>query len=585
MSPHSADDNKGASKRNSAIEGEIIIDHSDHNKSAEVAPKVGIKSPPLVVPELEHLNEKTPPPPQIPAKDIPKAPPQQNQQTSVVVPGGVSGAAMNPAGYFKSKYLGRRSVKHFTPTTPQPILAQPVVDTRLQAEAAAQPRSFDAGKKKMFGIAFVLTMVVLTILGYVFGVYIPNRPENVYSSGFDRTGKAFESIINNATDSETLDKMLNAEMSGLFEYRKVNETITGDIAVNLARDKVQINVAGVGASTGNADKQYSAEIISAFGDETTEAATFFKSVGLGFFGLEKSIPNLSKYNGKWIAAEGSSSKQIALSSTSLLSSGLLKGTVDNVWSAASSEPLTNNDINELSKTTSAILREYVFTKDTTKSIFVEKEYVGKEDTSTGQGYHYIVGLNKQNYIAFCKALNMGIIDSSAYHKQTRLEEDAITEEKVNSDITCEKQNESINEDAPIEIWIDANSKLIHKFRFVKSVFNGSYVEYGQNYRGNERLEFFYNFSSEGESKATKAIYAVDLSSGKAEFKLEESSGTDETQEFLILSLSSQPSEADFEILRPDGTIKLSDIAKKSGNSLESLLNKRDEPASESDIIY
>lgn len=585
MSPHSADDNKGASKKNSAIEGEIIIDHSDHNKPAEATPKVDIKSPSSVVPEPEHLNEKAPPAPQISAKDISKAPPQQSQQTSVVVPGGVSGAAMNPAGYFKSKYLGRRSVKHFTPTTPQPILAQPVIEAGLQAQTAVQPRSFDARRKKMFGIAFVLAIAVLTILGYVFGVYIPNKPENVYSSGFDRTGKAFESIINNATDSDTLDKMLNSEASGLFEYRKVNETITGDISVNLARGKVQIDVAGTGTSTGNADKQYSAEIISTFGDETTEAATFFKSVGLGFFGLEKSIPNLSQYKGKWIAAEGSSSKQIVLSSTALLSSDLLKNTVENIESATSSEPLTNNDINELSKTLSAVFREYVFTKDTTRSIFVKKEYVGKEDTSTGQGYHYIVGLNKQNYIAFCKALNTGIIDSSVYNKQTSLEEDAITEEKVNSDITCEKQNESINEDVPIEIWIDANSKLIQKFRFVKSVFNGSYVEYGQNYRGNERLELFYNFSSEGESKAAKAIYAVDLRSGKAEFKLEKSSGTDETQEFLILSLSSQPSEADFEILRPDGTIKLSDIAKKSGNSLESLLNKSEEPASESDIIY
>src|SRR5688500_18121467 len=58
------------------------------------------------------------------------------------------------------------------------------------------------GKKKALVAAGAAAVVVLGAAGYVFGFYLPNKPENVYKSALSNTGEGYQALIDYADNKE-----------------------------------------------------------------------------------------------------------------------------------------------------------------------------------------------------------------------------------------------------------------------------------------------------------------------------------------------------------------------------------------------
>lgn len=397
----------------------------------------------------------------------------------------------------------------------------------------------------MFGLPVLL--VLLLGGGYVFGMYLPNRPQAVWSTGLSRSGKAIDSIVGTATEKKTIQQFDKSEITTKLDGKAGDQKFSGSFDIKFDKTKadgsLNINVDNFNGK----DVKVAAKVLSEVKDKNTFPTIYLQVSGFKNLGLDLFIPKINNYDGKWISLDKDSLKQLGL---------------DESIANTSDTQLTASEYSEVIKTFVDVTDQYILTDDKSKAVLEQKSYVGKERVENTSAYHYTVGLNKAHAKDYCQALINKIADTAAYKK--------LIKDNTTKDNTIKECKSSIDESKDtdtFDLWIDAKYKLIHKIRFTDEKDKDSYSEFGQNYKGGDSLEIFI-YSQEGKSKGKingKLTSNFKSLTTEGTFTFDyPSTGADSTSLNLTIDISAKPYSGDINVSKPSGTVSISQLLKDLG---------------------
>jgi hypothetical protein len=359
----------------------------------------------------------------------------------------------------------------------------------------------------------VAVLVVLIGGGYVFGMYLPNKPENVYKTGLGRTGKAVDALLSAGTEKTKLDTIKKGtEVSGSVVVQGPNNNrYSGTFSSNSDDKHSNSNLT---YSPDKTTEDFKAQVLTELADGQPYPNLYFKLTGLSAIGGDQIAPQLAQYDGKWINV-----------SPSYIES-LIPADPDTAQDANNS--LTPEDVTELSRAVITTTREYVFTNDPTKNVLVQNSFKGTETVDGQAAYRYEMGLNKQHSKDFCKAIITNVMATKAYKHIPGVPHDNLAETQKSAITGCQQEiDTNLKDSDTFDMWVSKKTKLISKVRFTDDNQKGTYVDIGQNYTGGSNLPMYTAYHNDAEhynvkvslnadldTNTTKASVAVDTGQGK-----------------------------------------------------------------------
>ncbi len=415
--------------------------------------------------------------------------------------------------------------------------------------AARKPRR----KRKI--VLSVLGAVIIAGLagGYVFGMYLPAKPENVWNTAFDRTGKALDSLVETAANDSTSKAYEKLQVNGTVDVTsgttKFNGTVDGKFDPTTANGAVTVNY------NDPAGKQYklAVDLRSQQADGETYPNSYLRLNGLKVLGLDALIPGISDYDNKWIYISSDYLKSLAPITSD---------------DKAGTEPqVTKADVIEVSKAFARVTDEYVFTTNPAKAVVINKQFVGKETSEGVAAYHYKAGINKSHAKDYCTAVGNALADTAAYKKFAAADSSAdATDQKASITQSCEDGTKDIKDTDGFDLWVEQSFKLIQKVRFTDSKDTGAYIEVGQGYNGTNVIPQFARYHSDKDKLDLNEEASLDTASkattitvtGKQQ-KTDTSDGFD-----MSLKLNMTPFTGTVPFDKPANSIPLTDVFKRFG---------------------
>ena len=492
-----------------------------------------------------------------------------------------------------------------SPPPPQTPAANPEWPLYQPPLLAATPdNSFGSGiekRKKMFIFGGVCAFILLSTLGFIFGYYLPNKPENVWKTGLSRTGKALDSLVADATTTEKIDLYTSGDLYGTFEYNFEDNKNGGTFFAKYG-DSV-LNV-GFNATIGSSEpaEEVSLDIRGATEDGKQVPTIYAKAKGLDGLGLGAFYPGLdAMINDKWIVADAEYLEGIGSSAASLVgdfsSTGPDTGGDEDVTDEQEPE-LTKEDVAEVSQVASKVTRDYVFNPSPDKSILNNDGFVGKEEVDGIKAYHYKVSISKENSTKYCQAFYSAIAETRAYKKfesgdgasEAEICVSPDDEEDIEFDEELEDTSEGAgsedsselpaetelnNDGMEMDLWIDAKTKLIYKLRLSDPEAKDNYVDIGQRYSGGDNVVLFIAGNEQETKQRGKIETTFNIKNGTSSTIAEYASEDPGSSGSIKVTLESKPLSEDFSIEVPEGAIPLQDVLESIGVSGESLIAPTD----------
>ncbi|HEX5798288.1 MAG TPA: hypothetical protein VFX79_02935 [Candidatus Saccharimonadales bacterium] len=519
------------------------------------APKDDIPSSPGGV--IQPTGAENSPPP-APAADNPSPPPPPSEPIKNELPQNnqTGFASTNPPASPSQSTPSSPGGTQFGPNPAQPggpeIFPSDPIST---AGAGANPSFF---KKKLFLIGLPILLVLL-IAGYVFGYYIPNKPENVYRTGMNRSGDALEMILNQATERETYDKFKKSEVNATMDINYNNQNINGEFNAKFDETKLDSNLKLGLPVEGSEPINLDLSVLSETADGKEFPDTYLNLKGMKALGADLFLPGISKYEGKWLE----------------ISSDYLQSIADQYGLEAPETQDNTEDFPTFDEISSLIrdlygdTNEYVFTTDPEKAVIENKQYLGKEEVEGTDTFHYEVALNKENYKKYCEAVSNTLASSPTYKKFSGLNDEQIEEQKQKIGEDCQKDADTIKAEDTFEMWIDSKYKLIKKIR-IYSEDKKSYFDIGQNYDGTDEVGLFFAFASEEGNFNSKITVTTNLNTAESSGEVTFNGGENEGAYDGKITLSMKSLSGDFEITKPNNTIGIGKLLKELGIDPKSL---------------
>lgn len=450
-----------------------------------------------------------------------------------------------------------------TPNSQAPQTNPPPADNgSVGANSPIPPGTRPGAKnKKPLIIALsALGVTLLLVLGGVFGYYIPNRPENVWNSGLDRSGTALTSLIENLTEEEKLEQWSSSEIDASIEYQTPGGNFSGNLNLLIDQQNATGSFAmGLDGSDpeAGADGEFSLDFAAENLDDQNLTDIFFRYSGAEMFGLDFFVPGISSFEGQWIHADAEYLRS--------------------AWQREGSEPeeynpITSQESAQLAQVIADTTSEYVFSTDPDKAILENQEFAGDEEVDGLRTYRYKVSFNQDNAEKYCLTLTERVIEEPAYKKLSGLEDEALQSEKQAAADRCQNSAQEAADDVEtFDIWIDRDSKLIYKVRFEDSD-NSSFVELGQKPNDDNKLVIFANFegqnqnagvpessdSGSGYKAALEMTVDIDRSSVDSTFTLE-SNSQQLGKSNLNTAFSIKPYDGAVEVQRPSDAVDIEEF--------------------------
>jgi hypothetical protein len=406
--------------------------------------------------------------------------------------------------------------------------------------------SLKPNRKKLFFGMFAALLVLLLGGGFVFAFYLPNQPSNVFKTGLGRTGQALDKLVADSTSKDHLSSFKKSELILSIEGKLGNNNFTGKLDTKLDATTSNNSLQITNAQTGQREQVLSANLLTKLKEGATFPDIYFQITGLKSLGLDAFIPAITQYEGKWISIDSSYLEKLGISANTL------KQSKDN--------QLTTDDIAELARATSGVVRDYALNSNPKTAIFVEKKYIGKEKVEDGtQAYHFEAGINKENAKNFCSQLITKLAATGAVKKLPGVT--AITDEQKKSAVkSCQDSINGIKDDQKFDVWVDAKYKLIYKVRINDDKNPGSYVEFGQIYKGTDDLTLFLNFLNPVDKADTKVTITTNL---KTNITKGTATATGNQYSFKA-SLEAKPYTGDIKADKPATTVPIQDVINTLG---------------------
>lgn len=473
----------------------------------------------------------------------------------------------NPASS-PSSFAPQPQPEVISPTTPPPPVTPPAASPQSQPTPPAtnspsyQPGQVYSGsggilpvikqdkspKKKRLLIGGILAAVILLGLGGVFAFYLPNKPENVWSAGLNRSGQTVDKLVVAATEEQKLAKVENSEFSGTAEANIDGETYKGSF--NSRYDANQSNNSFSYKADGQSE-DFNVKLLTDLAENQDYPDIYFQIAGLRSLGVDQYMPGAEKYDGKWIS----------------VSSAYLKSVVPTEKEAETDKnpQFTSQDAAELSRIVSRTTQEYVFTSEPDKAVLVRKSFVGTEAIENNiSANHYIVGIHKENAKKYCRALIDSFMSAEAYKHIPEVNPATIDKDKQEAIKSCEEGvDKDIDDKDEFDMWIDKKRKLISKVRFTNTEEKGDYVEVGQTYTDGDVVPLFMKMHSDKDKYDGTITLEADMKNSITKGSLNFETTGDQKGSFKA-SFEFKPIDGDVTIEKPADAIPIEEVMKAFG---------------------
>lgn len=448
-----------------------------------------------------------------------------------------------------------------SPVSPQPTVpaqspltpsdsapGQSGISNQFPAATAVSPPP-KKKKTKLFA-AIAIFVVVLLGAGYVFAFYIPNKPQNVYKTGLNRSGQAIDKIINQATEQKALATIKRTNITGSINATASGATYSGNLDVKFDPSKSNGSLTIATTQQDQAEQKLTANFISDLPAGTQYPNIYFQVSGLKSFGLADIIPALADYDGKWISIDADYLKSL----------GAQAATAQDT----EKQQLSAADISELARAATKATTDYVFTADPKKAIFVQKQFVGKETVDGIKAYHYVVGYNKDNSKAYCSALINSVFSTNAYKKLPWVDASTIEDQKKNSIKDCQDSVDTGKDSETLDMWVDAKYKLIHKVRSYDNDKKDSYTDLGQTYTGGDDVTFFVTSHEASTSTDGNITLKLNLKTYDTQATITYKSTDKDSPYDVKITAEAKPYTQDIKTDKPANVIPVKDVLNKLG---------------------
>ena len=359
-------------------------------------------------------------------------------------------------------------------------------------------------------MAIGLVLLLIATASYIFFIYIPNRPENIYRRALGSVGSGLdlldESELLSFTTTTSYSGQFIIKYPGLFSGARDAATTDGQSRAFEAclgsegndGDQLQIDVSGQFNLV--AGEQVVQDTVLHFDTWANTQNLFGAEIRLLGADDGELLPTIYYYLDKTECVEGLRDL-IAPSETldayvedlfdnwwkidfqefidlSIVDLGDLEELVDQLENLTWPEH-TQQDYEEINQILVDSLQTYIFTADTDKMVFQMDELVDAQADYEGTPTkRYSTTINRQNMVAMSKQLRDQIHASQAYNKIIDLLEPSEVElEEYKSswdDDRLEEDAQNFAETTTVEIWVDAKTGILRNLRFTDNDLFGSY---------------------------------------------------------------------------------------------------------------
>ncbi|HSH55943.1 MAG TPA: hypothetical protein VK983_03895, partial [Candidatus Limnocylindrales bacterium] len=475
-----------------------------------------------------------------PQQEYQPAPSSEYQQPQSI-------SVQEPSDHSEYSQTSQSPLPNNHPLAPLGNLSQPAV-VYADGPVVSPPQRSRRKRNLILGAAATVALL-LGSAGYVFGYYIPNKPENVWATGMERSGTVLTTLMTEATDKETAQAFESTSLSGNMEIRSQDQVFKGAVASSYSQTTSDNTFTIQLKDQSGADQKVAMNLLTDIPAGKEYPDIFFKYTGLAALGADAYLPAASSYEGKWITV-----------SSDYIASFLPAEEAEEL----KREELTHQDAAELGKIITDTTREYVLTSDESKSVLVRKSFVATEKLGNVSAHHYKVSLNKENAVRFCTALTERIMSSKAYLKLPWADAERVEQDKKDSLESCKRDAaESIDEKDTFDMWIDRKYKLIHKIRITDQKERQDYVEIGQSYSGGDEIPLFVVIQSKSDEYHgridLKVNQKTDTTTASVDF-----AGDGEDDFAIKAQLTFKPYKGVVTIERPKTTVPIQAVLKQLG---------------------
>ena len=406
---------------------------------------------------------------------------------------------------------------------------------------------------KLLAIAGAASVLVLGGGGYVLGYYIPNRPANVYKAALTNTGEGYDQLTKYAQDKDVAKKLQNTEVSGSYKVETDGASTDGKFKAHVD-DKNATFSGDIGLGT----TRMTVDGVVKDADNSDSPDLYMKVGGIKGLGAQFGMPALDTLDSQWITIDHSLIDNLSKQVES--SQGL--NSTSNTMAAPKEE-----DAVAASKVIGDVSKKYLFTSNKDNAVLEMDSFVGKETVDGKPTNHYKVKANKDHLKAYLKELGKGL-DSTNLNDWAKANYDKSISELVNVDEMV-KQVDKINSGDTFDLWVNTDTKMIHKVRFAdKKDAAKNFMELGLNYSSGAEKPFFINFASDqdGTTTAGKLGMTLNTDTNAMKFELNMDEDTDGATTKLTVNMDMKPSSSKVDVTVPAGAISISEALQRLGLS-------------------
>jgi hypothetical protein len=447
-------------------------------------------------------------------------------------------------------------------------------------------------KNKKFWIILLLFMslISIVIVTYIFLIYIPNKPENIWKTGLNRTGQQLDAAIKKLSDKETLQKIQKNQ-------------ITANGALTLEGSTLNIDLNSVYDSE-NTNTSLSLE-------NDTNQKVNAQNIGLT---LKTHLPKQATFPNIYINISGLDQLGIGILQTA-------DSSIDDTWVAIEQDTwrnLLNNNPNvensnltqdeaiSIIKDSQEVINEYIFTDDINNSVIILDKFLATEDSEGIKANHYLFRINKNNAKLFCEAYVEKLGSNKAVKRLTGLNDADYGALAIKTKESCPDVVKAVDETKVYDIWIDKKYKIIHKVRIYTDLESSAeelsnknkecllsvanfdnpqdfcsyieeqietgeiYTEFGQVYSGNENLKLFINNMSKTNKQDSRISFETDINIDELNLngKLKYNNSFNNQNTELSISFETKPYSGEIDSTKPEGAISIQEALKILGQNID-----------------
>jgi hypothetical protein len=427
--------------------------------------------------------------------------------------------------------------------------------TPMPVQTSSDQQMPKSNKKLLY--AAIIGAALIALAAY-FAWYLPNRPENVYSTSMERTGMVLEdfaSDISSMLSEESLNQFESLELNGELSIKTPDYNINGSLITYTQKPNTDSTITlKVDPKDENSNEGFDvkAEIITNRKEADKFFNTYFKISGLKQLDPSNSASEFGFLEDQWVSLTSDYIESVSDDTDYLdVDEGL-----DIV------KDLTSQDVEELVTAVIDDMQEYVFTADEEKGIIKVLEYIGEEEPEPDlKTFRYTATIDRDNYLTYCD-VSSETVSSSTFSQKVRLEDQTQEEQKASIKKSCQEGLDEYEDEDYFEIWADRKTRLIHKMRFYDDINDlKTYGEIGQRYRGGDEIPLFVNYvdgSDEQQKQEYKATLSMNQSTNTWQFNVDYQKTGDKPLK-VGAKLSVKPHTGDIRTEEPEGAMTVEEL--------------------------